>query len=75
MSLSLQESPLVLDARIDRDDGEEGLVLEFLNPSKTASGYLSDMLSQLQCLSSDGCGDDGDASARVVTQVIGRLGG
>ena len=43
--------PLVVNARVTRDDGEQGLVLEFDNLSDQASEYLKKMIHFLPMLS------------------------
>ena len=56
-------TPLVLTARVERDDGEDGLFLGFRNPTEVQHEYLSGMLGLLPTLDERGKGV-------VVTEVL-----
>jgi hypothetical protein len=60
--------PLVVDSRVTRDDGEEGLVLEFENLSDQAHEYLKKMVSFLPILAA---GDDGGEGV-IVSELLER---
>jgi type IV secretory pathway VirJ component len=59
---------LVVDSRVTRDDGEEGLVLEFENLSDQAHEYLKKMVSFLPILAA---GDDGGEGV-IVSELLER---
>lgn len=63
------ETPLVIDVRVARDDGEQGMVLHFVDPTPTAVGYLQDMIGELPNLSATGGADS--ERAYVVSEIVG----
>jgi hypothetical protein len=65
-----QETPLVLNVRVARDDGSDGLLLHFDDLSITASGYLKEVLANLPGLAAgDGDSSSGEAP-RVVSEIL-----
>jgi hypothetical protein len=50
LHLRAREKPLVLDARVARNDGAEGFVLQFRSLSAEAEGYLRSMVNFLPIL-------------------------
>lgn len=70
LHVSGQDTPLVLNVEVARDDGDRGLLLHFSGLSKIAESYLREVVADLPGLSSGGEGDDD--SPRVVTEIIER---
>ena len=65
-----QETPLVLNVRVARDDGPDGLLLHFDDLSITASTYLKEVLANLPDLAAgDGDSSSGEAP-RVVSEIV-----
>ncbi len=52
-------TPLVVDARVARDDGAEGLMLRFENLDRRRHDYLAKMIGEL-----------GDADAEIVSELL-----
>lgn len=63
-----REDPLVLDARVERDDGEDGMLLRFHGLSESAATYLTRMLNFLPILGSRLV--DGDDEAGVIVSEL-----
>jgi hypothetical protein len=63
-----REDPLVLDARVERDDGEDGMLLRFYGLSDSASAYLKRMLHLLPILGSRLV--EGDEEAGVIVSEL-----
>ena len=63
------ETPLVVDVRVHRDDGERGLVLHFVDLPETGASYLEQMLGALPGLA-NASGDHGP-EAFVVSEIVG----
>ena len=61
--------PLVLQARVDRDDGEEGMMLAFHSLTEQAETYLRKMVNFLPILAARG-GDEG--SGVIVSEILER---
>lgn len=66
-----REDPLVLDARVLRDDGEEGLVLRFQGLSESASAALRRLLELLPALGSRLVEGHEDAGV-IVSEILER---
>ncbi len=68
--------PVVVKARLTRDDGQAGLALEFYDVSSDAQGRLASLISTLPAIS---CGPDGSAATAgksvVVSKVVERVPG
>jgi hypothetical protein len=62
-----QDTPLVVDVRVHRDDGARGLVLRFVDLPEGVSGYLDRMLGDLPGLV--GAADGGDQPF-VVSEIV-----
>jgi hypothetical protein len=62
-----QETPLVIDVRVHRDDGEDGLVLHFVELPESAASYLEEMLGEL---SGPGGADAPEAGQTFVVSEI-----
>jgi hypothetical protein len=63
------ETPLVLNVRVARDDGEHGMLLHFYDLSKTAEMYLKEVLANLPGLSAG----DGDSSTGCAPRVVSEI--
>jgi hypothetical protein len=63
-----RSEPLVVDARVERDDGEAGVLLGFRELSDSAREYLDKMVSFLPILASRS--PDGDEQGVVVSQIL-----
>jgi hypothetical protein len=61
--------PLVVTARVMRDDGDDGLVLEFEDLSAEATEYLQKMISFLPILAAR---DEGDRVGVIVSEILER---
>lgn len=70
LPLDAGETPLVVEARVARDDGERGLVLRFENLSEPADMRLKRMLSYLPICASHP-DPDADYADLVVSQLLG----
>jgi len=66
----VQEAPLVVLARVDRDDGERGLLLRFDDLSDEARTCLDQLVDFLPILTNRG--DDGENEAVVVSEILER---
>ncbi len=68
LALHIQKigDPLVIDARVERDDGDDGLVLVFVELSENVATCLRGMLT---CLPAVSQGDD-DGPAIVISQIV-----
>ncbi|MCA9509138.1 MAG: PilZ domain-containing protein [Myxococcales bacterium] len=64
-----RSEPLVVQARVERDDGEDGLLLRFHDLTETAENYLRKMVNFLPILAARG-GDEG--SGIVVSEILDR---
>ena len=65
--------PLVVNARVTRDDGDAGLVLEFFDLSEPSEAYLRKMVNLLPILGVKADGD-GDHPDLIVSQIVERTG-
>jgi len=63
--------PLVVQARVERDDGEEGMMLGFHGLTESAENYLRKMVTFLPILAARG-GDEG--SGVIVSEILERTG-
>lgn len=64
-----RSEPLVVQARLDRDDGEDGMLLRFHDLTEQAETYLRKMVNFLPILAARG-GDEG--SGIVVSEILER---
>lgn len=64
------ETPLVVDVRVHRDDGERGLVLHFTRVPESAVAFLDDMLGELPGVSKGAASADGDPQVFVVSEIV-----
>jgi hypothetical protein len=62
------QDPLVVSARVERDDGPEGLVLQFLGLSGGEVSYLRDMLNCLPELTA--CSEGDENVPLVVSEIL-----
>jgi hypothetical protein len=60
-----REMPLILDAVVDRDDGERGLVLRFCEPSAELSRYLDYVIHALPLVI-----DDDDDEGCLIAELV-----
>jgi hypothetical protein len=60
--------PLVVSARVERDDGPQGLLLRFSALSPAADSYLAEMLGRLPPLSA--LGEKGQRVPLVVSEIL-----
>ena len=66
-----RSEPLVVQARVDRDDGEDGLMLAFHGLTDAAENYLRKMVTFLPILAARG-GDEGEGV--IVSEILERTG-
>ncbi|MEM7413010.1 MAG: PilZ domain-containing protein [Myxococcota bacterium] len=59
-----REVPLVVRARVHRDDGEKGMVLRFHQLDAEASRYLNEMMDELPIV------DDDEGDGYLVTEIL-----
>ncbi|MCZ6784410.1 MAG: PilZ domain-containing protein, partial [Proteobacteria bacterium] len=64
--------PLVVEARVERDDAEAGLVLQFHNLSDSARDYLNKMVNFLPILAARS--EEGGDSGVFVSEILERNG-
>ncbi len=69
LPLDASAAPLVLEARVNRTDGDGGMGLEFVNLSESAGEQLEQVLSYLPIGSAD---PDGDYASLVVSEILNR---
>ena len=70
--IGARSEPMVVNARVTRDDGEEGLVLSFYDISRECENYLNKMVGQLPDLANS---DDADGSTKqnvIVSEIVER---
>lgn len=67
-----RSEPLVVQARVERDDGEEGMMLGFHGLTEAAENYLRKMVTFLPILAARG-GDEG--SGVIVSEILERTDG
>jgi hypothetical protein len=63
-----RQDPLVLQARVERDDGENGIFLVFHSLSAPTREYLENMIKFLPILASRG--NEGHGAGVIVTEVL-----
>lgn len=63
---SVGDTPLVLEARVTRDDAERGLVLRFVDVPESSARYLEKLLDALPIL----IGGSSPASGLVVSEIL-----
>jgi hypothetical protein len=63
-----REKPLVVNARIARDEGDEGLVLQFFSLSESTESYLRRMVNFLPILALREDGEE--AGGIIVTEIL-----
>jgi hypothetical protein len=63
-----RERPLVVRARVERDDGEQGLVLQFCDLSQSSRGYLRRMVNFLPILAIREEGNEG--SGVIISEIL-----
>jgi hypothetical protein len=66
-----RSEPLVVQARVDRDDGEDGMMLAFHGLTDAAESYLRKMVTFLPILAARG-GDEG--SGVIVSEILEPVG-
>ena len=62
-----REKPLVVRARVTRDDGEQGLVLQFYDLSQSSQAYLRRMVNFLPILA---VREEGEEGAGIIISEI-----
>jgi PilZ domain len=67
------ETPLVLRARLDRDDGERGMLLRFVGLDDGARQALAKMMDSLPVLDA-GCDEANGSAGVVVSEIVGEGG-
>ncbi|MCH7600271.1 MAG: PilZ domain-containing protein [Myxococcales bacterium] len=70
--IGARSEPMVVNARVTRDDGEEGLVLSFYDISRECENYLNKMVGRLPDLANS---DDADGSTKqnvIVSEIVER---
>lgn len=70
----LRAEPLIVSARVTRDDGEAGLVLEYFDLSEKSEAYLRKMVNLLPIMGVKAEDPDGDGSQPdlIVSEIIER---
>jgi hypothetical protein len=63
------ETPLVVDVEVVRDDGERGLLMAFRDLSLTAEQFLHEMLTGLAGVSAGGVPED-STGATVISEIV-----
>jgi hypothetical protein len=70
-----REAPLVIDVEVARDDGEQGVLLNFIDLTRTAEHELDDVIHELGSISAGGNPDVASGeSPRLVSEIL-ELGG
>lgn len=64
--------PLIVNARVTRDDGEKGLVLEFHDLSNESAEYLKKMVNLLPILGVKNVSDDGEEDGLIISEIVER---
>ena len=67
--VSGSETPLILDARVDRDDGERGMILSFHDLSPSADAYLKGVIGDLPDVETTSSAD-GPGAAHLVSEIV-----
>ncbi len=67
-----RSEPLVVDARVTRDDGKSGLVLEFFNLSGDNEAYLRKMVNLLPIMGVKADVDGESPSGLIVSEIVER---
>lgn len=68
LHIRTRTEPLVVSARVDRDDGEAGLMVRFEDLSESASEYLKKMVNYLPILTARL--DDDEESGVIVSEIL-----
>ena len=71
LHIRTRTEPLVVKARVDRDDGEAGMMLSFFDLGEAARDYLQKMVNYLPILGSRG-GDDGGEAGVIISEILER---
>jgi hypothetical protein len=69
LHVSAPEEPLVVRARVTRDDGEQGLVLRFYDLSESSQAYLRRMVDFLPILDVREEGKEG--TGIIISEILG----
>jgi hypothetical protein len=64
--------PLVVNARVTRDDGDAGLVLEFHDLSKDSADYLKKMINVLPILGVKNISNPGNEGGLTISEIVAR---
>ena len=64
--------PLVVNARVTRDDGDAGLVLEFHDLSKASADYLQKMINVLPILGVKNISNPGNEGGLTISEIVAR---
>ena len=68
---SSREEPLVLAVQVARDDGEQGMLLNFIDLTRTAEHELDDVIDELGSISAGGNAEAGSGeSPRLVSEIL-----
>jgi hypothetical protein len=67
-----RSEPLVVNARVARDDGKEGLVLVFHDLSKDSEEYLEKMVNLLPMLGVKDASDDENGPGLIISEIVER---
>lgn len=69
-----RSEPLVVNARVTRDDGDDGLVLEFFDLSEKVETYLRKMVNMLPIMGVKADRDEGDDSGPdlILSEIVER---
>jgi hypothetical protein len=64
--------PLIVNTRVTRDDGDEGLILEFYDLSKESAEYLEKMVNLLPILGVKNVSEDGQEDGLSISEIVER---
>jgi len=75
--LRSRAEPLIVKARVARDDGETGLVLEFFELSEASEAYLRKMVNLLPIIGvkAESTGEDDGPAGLIVSEIVERNAG
>lgn len=70
--IGARSEPMVVNARVTRDDGEKGLVLSFYDISRECENYLNKMVGQLPDLANSDNADGSTNQNVIVSEIVER---
>ena len=70
--IGARSEPMVVNARVTRDDGEKGLVLSFYDISRECENYLNKMVGRLPDLANSDNADGSTNQNVIVSEIVER---